>query len=325
MFGGTQAYIDYAIENGLNQAYINIFLTEYGLENAPHQNSFNQDIGYRDLSSVQSLFEMLSYSGMSQDNYDKTLKAWSVKPSSPNNVMLGSRTLIYCDTSGRDALIAKGREIKGDTHFCPVSSVALETHTVKDATLVEKPTGSVAVQSPIVAKSKLAISNITKQPNSVCSTINQANLLDPETVKAAANADDVTAGVQILGGVEFKIKCSTSAKAEINYILGQKIPANKVLKIFKLSDNKLTDITDQLDINLSGNNPTISYSVTDGGQWDEDKQANGEVVDPIYIGLVDTPKSGNNPGAGSANGTGVSSENGGSTNSIKNQSAKMSS
>ena len=61
---------------------------------------------------------MLSYSGMSRDNYEKALNAWAARASTSENIFLGAKSLTYCDTTSRDALIAKGWFIEGDTHSC---------------------------------------------------------------------------------------------------------------------------------------------------------------------------------------------------------------
>ena len=61
---------------------------------------------------------MLSYSGMSRDNYENALKALQKANSDGSSGFMSSLGLAYCDTTSRDALIAKGWFIEGDTHSC---------------------------------------------------------------------------------------------------------------------------------------------------------------------------------------------------------------
>ena len=60
--------------------------------------------------------------------------------------------------------------------------------------------------------------------------------------------------------------------------------------------NELVDVTDQVVIKNEVINgkmvTTISYTLQDGQDFDEDKLANGTIVDPLYIGVeANTPTS----------------------------------
>lgn len=70
---------------------------------------------------------------------------------------------------------------------------------------------------------------------------------------------------------------------------------------------ELVDVTDQVVIKNEVINgkmvTTISYTLQDGRDFDEDKLANGTIVDPLYIGVeANTPAS---PAGGSLASTGM--------------------
>jgi photosystem II stability/assembly factor-like uncharacterized protein len=99
-------------------------------------------------------------------------------------------------------------------------------------------------------------------------------------------------GVTLLGGLSFDISCATTGgNAPLTLTLGSHYADTSTLRVYKhnTSTNQLEDITSQVTIsNTTGPDPrtTISYTLTDGGDFDEDGTANGTIVDPIYIGLA---------------------------------------
>ena len=81
--------------------------------------SFNQNIGSFNISAVSNLSGMLSESGISQENYDNILIAWSGQTVKPG-LTLGATTLQYCDAlTQRQSLIdTHGWTITGDDVNC---------------------------------------------------------------------------------------------------------------------------------------------------------------------------------------------------------------
>src|SRR3546814_13346143 len=77
--------------------------------------AFNVNMGNLDISNVTDMFEMLSHSGLSRDNYDATLIGWAGQ-ALQNNVTLGADGLEYCaSTRERQSLIDDhGWTITGD-------------------------------------------------------------------------------------------------------------------------------------------------------------------------------------------------------------------
>ena len=112
-----------------------------------------------------------------------------------------------------------------------------------------------------------------------CTTIQEADLL------SSGGVSQLT-GVTFLGGLNFTLRCSTGGTATITYALSEQVDAAR-LRVYKYATatGTLTDITSRIAITSNGGIPTISYSLTDGGNYDEDGVANGHIVDPLYVGL----------------------------------------
>lgn len=64
------------------------------------------------------MFDLFNNSGLLQANYKATLKGWSKLNTIPSNLELGATNLTYCYEIGRNALIAKGWTITGDSKEC---------------------------------------------------------------------------------------------------------------------------------------------------------------------------------------------------------------
>ncbi|MBK1897447.1 BspA family leucine-rich repeat surface protein [Chryseobacterium paridis] len=82
---------------------------------------FNQSLGQWNLSSLVSASNMLLNSGLNCQNYDNTLYGWNLKPTTPNNINLGSAApLIYSNAlavNARNNLITnKTWTITGDAY-----------------------------------------------------------------------------------------------------------------------------------------------------------------------------------------------------------------
>ncbi|MEO1486109.1 MAG: BspA family leucine-rich repeat surface protein [Bacteroidota bacterium] len=67
--------------------------------------SFNQDLSGWDVSKVESMRNTFANSGLSDENYDKLLTAWSQLPNLNNDVELGASTNFYCAADARQTLI----------------------------------------------------------------------------------------------------------------------------------------------------------------------------------------------------------------------------
>ena len=81
--------------------------------------SFNQDLSSWDISSINNMANMLDNSGLSTENYDKTLLGWADQPIQ-TGVNLGSAGLQYCHAEvARNHLITiSSWNIAGDSKHC---------------------------------------------------------------------------------------------------------------------------------------------------------------------------------------------------------------
>ncbi|WP_300675518.1 BspA family leucine-rich repeat surface protein [Soonwooa sp.] len=101
-----------------------------------YANKFNQNIGGWDLKSVTNLEFSLSFSGIDCVNYAKTLKGWSDRNSTPENLVINMQGLKYGPNGeiSRTRLINEKKwKISGDTF---TENCELNVSEVKDLTHV---------------------------------------------------------------------------------------------------------------------------------------------------------------------------------------------
>ncbi|WP_431126828.1 BspA family leucine-rich repeat surface protein [Flagellimonas flava] len=67
-------------------------------------NDFDKNLGSWNIQNVESMVNMFSHSGLSSDNYGKTLIGWANLEGVPDNIVLGAHLLGYC---GTDAVAAR--------------------------------------------------------------------------------------------------------------------------------------------------------------------------------------------------------------------------
>ena len=130
--------------------------------------------------------------------------------------------------------------------------------------------------------------------SSECYSLNNANIttLSPSSVTAPAN-------VTILGGIGYDVSCVVNGgSADATVALNAYYTDTTKVHVYKTTTTpkELVDVTDQVVIRnevIHGKMvTTISYTLQDGQDFDEDKLANGTIVDPLYIGVeANTPAS----------------------------------
>jgi hypothetical protein len=101
--------------------------------------AYDQNLGDWNLSNAGSLFEFLTNSGMSIQNYDLSLEGWATNGNLPSDIALSAEGLFYCASGEyRQQLIDDfGWNIMGDE----TCSLAMqETMPAAEATSVEKDT-----------------------------------------------------------------------------------------------------------------------------------------------------------------------------------------
>lgn len=96
--------------------------------------SFNQDLGSWNIDKVSNMQSMLDNSGMSSENYDKTLIGWSNLATLKNYVNLGATGVNFCNSSiERQSLIdSYNWTITDDGKQCPVRPFITKWKTTSD-------------------------------------------------------------------------------------------------------------------------------------------------------------------------------------------------
>lgn len=144
--------------------------------------------------------------------------------------------------------------------------------------------------------------------SSACPAIDtpSISILDPNGVTAPE------AGIRIVGGIGFSILCATpGGSSDASIELGTYYADLSKIRIYKKagSSSSLQDITDDIHLSnrvVSGgvSATTISYTLIDGSDYDEDGLINGAIVDPLYIGVASTGQSINTVATGTLADTG---------------------
>jgi len=130
--------------------------------------------------------------------------------------------------------------------------------------------------------------------SSECYGLNSASIttLSPSSATAPAN-------VTILGGIGYDVSCVVNGgSADATVALNAYYADTTKVRVYKTTTTpkELVDVTDQVVIKNEVINgkmvTTISYTLQDGQDFDEDELANGTIVDPLYIGVeANTPAS----------------------------------
>ena len=112
--------------------------------------AFDQSLATFDISSVTSMDQMLSYSGMSQNNYDATLIAWEAA-TKQNNVALGAINLSFCAATNErfNLITVNGWTITGDGLGCTPGGVNNRLTWWLDAAKGPRNAGSIIAAGPI--------------------------------------------------------------------------------------------------------------------------------------------------------------------------------
>ena len=145
-------------------------------------------------------------------------------------------------------------------------------------------------------------------------------------VAAAPNDYDGRVLRDIVG---FTINCTTGQTAKVGYTTRVTLTLSKYyadhsqLAVAKISNGAIKeDITSRVTFGTTadGKHTTVTYDLTDGGFGDEDKAANGTIVDPVGVyehqqqtnpgvgGGTGNPVRPTNPGGATTNGTGKNTQ-----------------
>lgn len=186
----------------------------------------------------------------------------------------------YATPSSKTVIVGEGNNLIDFVYTPAVTQVSFHTNSIESGALI--PSGApVAISSALIKSSILAITNTDSTASVGCSTIQSAHLLAPNTISSP------TADITLLGGLNFTLKCTAGAETKVVYTLGTTVSDIAKLRVYKHNSttNKTDDITSQTIITNTNGKTVISYHLIDGGIMDEDGQVNGQIMDPIYVGL----------------------------------------
>lgn len=133
--------------------------------------------------------------------------------------------------------------------------------------------------SPTVSQAALSVTS------SACYSIDKPNVRTLNTTSLSVPEQTIT----LLGGVTFDVTCATTGgSTDATLRLGQHYTDLSQLRVYKQDSTTggLTDITSLVTLANINGTTIIAYTLTDGGDYDEDGLANGVIVDPIYVGVV---------------------------------------
>lgn len=123
--------------------------------------------------------------------------------------------------------------------------------------------------------------SVTPGDANSCTHISSTQLLAPNIFTAPA-------GQRTLGGLDFTLQCGVSggtAKATIALANTTPMDPTKLHVYKKDTKGTITNITKQVTLANTPAGLTITYSLTDGATFDDDNQANSQIVDPVYIAV----------------------------------------
>lgn len=237
------------------------------LEYLPDYSGFTAE----SIAAQQVAFEVYLRIGQSQSFTPPTIPGYVTPAPQTKTLAAGDNqvTFVYLTQAELDA-----------QNTPPVTSVPFNQHAVIDSTLTGTTTPS-AVTSPLITASSLSLTNKDGSAPTDCSTIQSARLLAPTTISSPA------ADVTLLGGLSFTLTCTPGSETKVSYALGATVSDTAKLRIYKhnTKTHYTEDITAKTTITMSNGKTVISYHLIDGGAMDEDGQVNGQIVDPIYVGL----------------------------------------
>ncbi|HEY1085977.1 MAG TPA: BspA family leucine-rich repeat surface protein [Candidatus Saccharimonadales bacterium] len=244
--------------------------------------NFNQSLAAFDMSSVQYLDGILASSGLSGQNYDATLQAWSLQALQPS-LSLGADGLEYCSgQAARQAIIDTfGWTVTGDVYLCsgnPEDAAPNGGDGNDDGVLDSTQDDVVSVPNTTLGGGAY-LTIQTDSPADNCSEISSAGQFVPTV------ADDPRY-LYPVGMTQFTVACTNVSGTTTITIYYDKLydTSDWVARKFDRITNTYSTVP---GVNFStfnrGGTPitTMTYVLEDGGALDEDGLANGVIIDPI--------------------------------------------
>lgn len=205
------------------------------------------------------------------------------------------------------AVICTGTVAGGGTWSC-VPNTALSDGSHSISAMQTDPAANMSIDSGVTI---FAIGPITStfdfstliSPSGVGDSASQAKLsvtssvcytIDAHTPLSGEGIASPNENVDIVGGVHYDLSCvSSGGSSRATITLGSYYSDLSKLHMYKkmVNSSDMQDVTGQIELvnttDTDGNNiTTLSYTLTDGGAYDEDALANGTIVDPLYFGVT---------------------------------------
>lgn len=152
------------------------------------------------------------------------------------------------------------------------------------AALVDSATGPARGAVPTDLSTIMAKGSFATDTTKSCAQITSATLL-PSTSFTAPDA-----GSQVLGGLAFTLRCdSDGGEAKVTFTFGDTIADITKIKVYKQDRaGKIRDITSMVNLvsQTANGRATLSYTLKDGQDLDDDGEVNSSISDPIYLTLA---------------------------------------
>jgi hypothetical protein len=232
------------------------------------------------LAAIENAYDYTSFNGAIYTSIDSGA-TWK------EQVTAGKRSwqTIASSTDGTRLAFAVGwytGGVVGPIYLATMEGPATDTINLSSVSS----TGTSTSSGSAVTRAKLSITSST------CYTIENSSVNSLGSGDLAVLEKDIN----LLGGIAYNITCATQGgSTDATITLGTYYSDPSKLRIYKKSTSSslLVDITNQVSITNAidaSNAPitTLRYTLVDGGDYDEDGIVNGVIVDPLYIGVVET-------------------------------------
>lgn len=188
-----------------------------------------------------------------------------------------------------------------------VGNLVSNDGSTKDTFTINKPAGppnppanpTTTVDFSQVASTAPAAVSKAKMTTSAgtCTNFTSSQLVPSSDVSSPGQ------GVKVQGGFDFTLACaSAGGAATVDITLGAKYDDTSKVRVFKKNGNTVTDITSQVTVHNTGSATVITYNLTDGGALDSDGVADGNINDPVYVGVLGDETQGSGMGASNSEG-----------------------